>query len=49
MIDFFWFSNAQWALIEPLLPTDVLGMPRVDDRRMARSRWLVHPKPRSIV
>jgi len=32
MADFFWFSDAQWTRIEPLLPTDVRGMPRVDDR-----------------
>ncbi len=34
MSDFFWFSEAQWARIEPLLPTDVRGKPRVDDRRV---------------
>ena len=34
MADFFWFSDAQWARIEPLLPTDVRGKPRVDDRRV---------------
>ena len=34
MADFFWFSDAQWARIEPLLPTDVRGMKRVDDRRV---------------
>lgn len=34
MSDFFWFSDAQWARIEPLLPTDVRGKKRVDDRRM---------------
>ena len=34
MADFFWFSDAQWARIEPLLPTDVRGMDRVDDRRV---------------
>jgi len=33
MSDFFWFSDAQWARIEPLLPTDVRGKKRVDDRR----------------
>jgi mannitol 2-dehydrogenase len=27
-------SDAQWARIEPLLPTDVRGMKRVDDRRV---------------
>ena len=34
MSDFFWFSDAQWAQIAPLLPTDVRGMDRVDDRRV---------------
>ena len=34
MADFFWFSDAQWSRIEPLLPTDVRGKPRADDRRV---------------
>jgi mannitol 2-dehydrogenase len=34
MSDLFWFSDAQWARIAPLLPSDVRGMPRVDDRRV---------------
>ena len=34
MLDFFWFSDAQWARIGPLLPTDTRGMARVDDRRV---------------
>lgn len=34
MADFFWFSDVQWSRIEPLLPTDTRGMPRVDDRRV---------------
>lgn len=34
MVGFFWFSDAQWARIRPLLPTDVRGKPRVDDRRV---------------
>ena len=34
MADFFWFSDDQWARIEPLLPNDTRGMPRVDDRRV---------------
>jgi len=34
MADFFWFSDAQWARIEPSLPTDVRAMPLVDDRRV---------------
>ena len=34
MADFFWFSDAQWERIAPLLPTDVRGKPRVDDWRV---------------
>ena len=34
MADFFWFTDEQWAQIEPLLPNDTRGMPRVDDRRV---------------
>jgi mannitol 2-dehydrogenase len=34
MSDFFWFSDAQWERIAPLLPTDVRGKKRVDDRRV---------------
>jgi transposase len=34
MADLFWFSDAQWARIEPLLPTNTRGLKRVDDRRV---------------
>ncbi|MEK9213398.1 transposase, partial [Sphingomonas sp. 2378] len=34
MTDFFWFSDAQWERIAPLLPTGVRGKARVDDRRV---------------
>ena len=30
----FWLSDAQWERIQPLLPTDVRGKPRADDRRV---------------
>ena len=30
----FWLSDAQWALIEPHLPTGLTGPKRVDDRRV---------------
>ena len=30
----FWLNDEQWAEIEPLLPDDVRGKPRVDDRRV---------------
>ena len=32
--DFFWLSDAQFARLEPHLPTDTRGKPRVDDRRV---------------
>ena len=34
MADFFWLSETQFARLEPLLPTDTRGKPRVDDRRV---------------
>ncbi len=34
MADLFWFSDAQWERIEPLLPTGLRGKRRVDDRRV---------------
>src|SRR3546814_1216894 len=40
MADFFWFSDAQWARIEPLLPANARGKRRVDDRRVLS--WIVH-------
>ena len=30
----FWLSDEQWCSIQPLLPTDVRGKARVDDRRV---------------
>jgi putative transposase len=30
----FWLSDAQWQRMAPLLPTDVRGKERVDDRRV---------------
>ena len=30
----FWLNEEQWQRIEPLLPTDVRGKARVDDRRV---------------
>lgn len=32
--DLFWLTEAQFARIEPHLPTDTRGEPRVDDRRV---------------
>jgi transposase len=32
--DFFWLTDDQFARLEPLLPTDTRGKPRVDDRRV---------------
>jgi len=34
MTDHFWLSAAQFARLQPLLPTDTRGVPRVDDRRV---------------
>jgi transposase len=34
MADLFWFSDAQWARIAPLLPSNTRGLKRVDDRRV---------------
>ena len=34
MSDLFWFSDAQWQKIEPLLPSKPRGVKRVDDRRV---------------
>lgn len=31
---YFWLTEAQFARLEPLLPTDTRGKPRVDDRRV---------------
>jgi transposase len=32
--DLFWLNDEQFARLEPLLPTDTRGKPRVDDRRV---------------
>ena len=32
--DFFWLTEDQFARLQPLLPTDTRGKPRVDDRRV---------------
>src|SRR5258708_39018638 len=32
--DYFWLSGRQFARLEPHLPTDTRGVPRVDDRRV---------------
>ena len=34
MSELFWLNDAQWARLKPLLPTDVQGVPLVDDRRV---------------
>lgn len=34
MSDLFWFSDEQWARIEPKLPKNTRGWKRVDDRRV---------------
>lgn len=30
----FWLTDQQFARLEPMLPTDTRGKPRVDDRRV---------------
>jgi len=32
--DTFWLTDEQFARLEPLLPSDTRGKPRVDDRRV---------------
>ena len=34
MSDQFWLTERQFARLEPFLPTDMRGVPRVDDRRV---------------
>lgn len=34
MVTHFWLSKGQFARLQPLLPTDTRGVPRVDDRRV---------------
>ena len=33
-LDYFWLTETQFARLEPFLPTDTRGKPRVDDRRV---------------
>ena len=34
MSELFWLTEAQFGRLEPFLPTDTRGVPRVDDRRV---------------
>ena len=34
MADLFWFSDEQWAVIEPIMPQNQPGARRVDDRKV---------------
>jgi transposase len=34
-------NDREWAIVEPLLPTDVRGKPRVDDRRVLNGIFYV--------
>ncbi len=34
MADLFWFSDEQWAVVGPFMPTNQPGARRVDDRRV---------------
>ena len=51
--DYFWLTDEQFAKIEPHLPTDTRGKPRVDDRRVvggiihvlkSGARWIDAPR-----
>ena len=51
--DCFWLTDEQFAKIEPYLPTDTRGKPRVDDRRVisgiihvlkSGGRWVDAPR-----
>ena len=51
--DYFWLSDDQFARLQPLLPTDTRGKPRVDDRRVisgivhvlkSGGRWIDAPE-----
>ena len=51
--DCFWLTDEQFAKIEPHLPTDTRGKPRVDDRRVisgiiyvlnSGGRWVDAPR-----
>src|SRR5688500_15413049 len=44
MADFFWFSDAQWARIAPLLPTDTRDSLRDLLRRRSSSRSFPEPQ-----
>ena len=33
MADLFWLSDEQWAVVDPVMPTNQPGARRVDDRR----------------
>ena len=50
--DYFWLTDEQFSRLEPLLPTDTRGKPRVDDRRVisgivhvlkSGGRWVYAP------
>jgi len=52
MVDVFWLSDGQFERLQPLLPRDTHGVPRVDDRRvisgivhvlMSGGRWADAP------
>ncbi len=51
--DYFWLSDDQFARLQPFLPTDTRGKPRVDDRRVisgiihvlkSGGRWIDAPQ-----
>ena len=38
MVDLFWLTDEQWAVIGRFMPTNQPGARRVDDRRVISSR-----------
>ena len=45
--DLFWLSEAQFAKIEPLLPTKTRGVKRLDDRRVISG--IIHVQKSGLV
>jgi transposase len=43
MRDLFWQSDDAWAALDPHLPHNQPGKPRVDDRRVNTSSMCCHP------
>lgn len=46
--DYFWLTDAQFAKLEPHLPNDTRGKPRVDDRRVISGYRARHQERRTL-